>query len=334
MNVSFRSQETGISAGNASQGWFVLESKKMERPIPQPKIQAILKKAPVQEIPTAQIRVSSFQPRVGEITTASVKSLAASIREDGQIETAIVRRTGDPKKPFELIAGERRWRSCKLLGWDLRASIVETDDPRVIARLALGSNEKRKKLTGLDILTSCIRMRNELEMSVSDIGGVFIRSVQWASNVLACERLHPKIKPLLAIPRTKGGISLSVGIELAGLTPAYQLKALKRIRAGRGGQKTARKVVGEMKQAGAPLHADAAERILREVTTVMLFTRRCTELTAELKPWTTAARKKALGVLDDTQRSRAQDAFRRVIEKVREVASACGMDRELASSAA
>ncbi len=287
--------------------------------------QELLDEAPVRRIPTDQIRPSRFQPR-GKITNASVAKLARDMDEHGQIETGIVLVTGDETRPYELIAGERRWRACEKRGKPFRAAVVETDDKRLIMELALGSNRNREPLTGLDILNTCLRMRSEFEMDVTSIGASFGRSVQWASNVLACERLHERIKPLLAKSRKDGGISLSVGIELVRLGASWQLTALKRIQAGRGGQKTARKVVESLLNAGAAQHPDAQERTVGARSIVAQFTTRCTELRGALRPWKSTARTRALGQLGMDERGMVQEAFQRVIEEVRNVAQACGIE--------
>ena len=41
---------------------------------------------------------------------SALNALADSIKQDGQLQPVVVRRSGDE---YELIAGERRWRACK-----------------------------------------------------------------------------------------------------------------------------------------------------------------------------------------------------------------------------
>ena len=58
----------------------------------------------------------SSQPR-GEIKDEPLQELAASIREQGLLQPIVVRKVQPNKKfgqRYEIIAGERRWRACKL----------------------------------------------------------------------------------------------------------------------------------------------------------------------------------------------------------------------------
>ena len=76
------------------------------------------------------------QPRL-DFYDSSIKSLAESIKENGLLQPITVRKAGNQ---YELIAGERRYRACKLIGQkDIEAIILEkTDDES--ANLALVEN--------------------------------------------------------------------------------------------------------------------------------------------------------------------------------------------------
>jgi len=63
-------------------------------------------------VPIDSIRPNPYQPR-REFDEANLKELAASIQEAGLIQPLVVQKNA---RCFELIAGERRLRACKMLG--------------------------------------------------------------------------------------------------------------------------------------------------------------------------------------------------------------------------
>ena len=66
----------------------------------------------MQQISLANIVPSPLQPR-REFAREALEELVDSIRQRGIIQPLIVRPV---QRPFELIAGERRWRAAKEVG--------------------------------------------------------------------------------------------------------------------------------------------------------------------------------------------------------------------------
>jgi len=86
------------------------------------------------------------QPR-RDFDEASIQELADSIRSEGLIQPIVVRQTGDK---YELIAGERRWRACKMLGLSVIPArvIVATDASSAV--MALIENLQRRDLNPVE----------------------------------------------------------------------------------------------------------------------------------------------------------------------------------------
>jgi len=77
------------------------------------------------KIALSKITPASFQPRK-EFDPVKLQELADSMREQGLIQPIIVR---PHNGGYQLIAGERRFRAAKILGWkDIRAEVQEMDD--------------------------------------------------------------------------------------------------------------------------------------------------------------------------------------------------------------
>lgn len=100
----------------------------------------------VYEIPLDKLVTSPDQPRTISDADAD-QELLESIRQQGVLNPIQVRKVGDK---FEVIAGERRWRACQLLGkFTIPALIRDTSNDQAAAQ-ALIDNLVRKDLSPLD----------------------------------------------------------------------------------------------------------------------------------------------------------------------------------------
>ena len=103
-------------------------------------------KKEIVKIKISKIIPNQSQPRL-DFYDNSLKSLAESIKNNGLLQPVTVRKNGNQ---YELIAGERRYRACKLIGQkDIEAIILDkTDDES--ANLALIENLQREDLNAIE----------------------------------------------------------------------------------------------------------------------------------------------------------------------------------------
>lgn len=95
-----------------------VEEKKAEAPILESKKEEIVTSASVGgyqilNVSIEKVKANDEQPRQ-HFADAKIQELAESICEQGLIQPIIVRRM--PDQNFQIVAGERRWRACKMLG--------------------------------------------------------------------------------------------------------------------------------------------------------------------------------------------------------------------------
>ena len=84
----------------------------------------------VQKINISQIVPNPLQPRKN-FKNEELKELSSSIKNQGLIQPIIVKPTDDNQ--FQIIAGERRWRSCQLNGMhELECVIKNLEDNNVL----------------------------------------------------------------------------------------------------------------------------------------------------------------------------------------------------------
>lgn len=93
-------------------------------------------------VPLSKIVRSPFQPRKN-FDEGELLELAQSIRAYGVIQPVILRKEGDI---YQLIAGERRYRACLLLGLSEIPALIQNMDDEKAAAVALIENLQRKEL--------------------------------------------------------------------------------------------------------------------------------------------------------------------------------------------
>ena len=98
------------------------------------------------------LRVCDIEPNPGQprrhFDPDALQVLAASIRENGLLQPVVVRR--GEGGVYQIIAGERRWRACRLAGLtEIPAVILEADDLQA-AQLALIENLQREDLNPIE----------------------------------------------------------------------------------------------------------------------------------------------------------------------------------------
>jgi len=87
------------------------------------------------------------QPRK-QFDDNSIKELANSIKEKGLLQPIIVRKVGDK---YLIIAGERRYRACKLLGMEKIPCIVKAvDDAKDILEIQIIENMQREDISQIE----------------------------------------------------------------------------------------------------------------------------------------------------------------------------------------
>lgn len=95
-------------------------------------------------IPISMIYPNPYQPRK-YFSEKSIRELADSIRQIGLLQPINVRRCGDGK--YELIAGERRLRACKMAGLSyIKALVTTAMTERELASIAMIENLQRENL--------------------------------------------------------------------------------------------------------------------------------------------------------------------------------------------
>ncbi|CRK82453.1 nucleoid occlusion protein [Neobacillus massiliamazoniensis] len=101
----------------------------------------------IKKIPIDDIVPNRFQPRT-VFDEGKIEELSRTIHIHGIIQPIVVRRFEDGQ--YEIIAGERRWRAMKKLGWNEVPAIIKNMSDTETASIALIENLQREELSPIE----------------------------------------------------------------------------------------------------------------------------------------------------------------------------------------
>ncbi|CAN5677009.1 ParB/RepB/Spo0J family partition protein [soil metagenome] len=102
----------------------------------------------VTSVPIDSLEPNPLQPR-SEWDSDKLDELAASIREHGVIQPLIVTR-GIGRKPYQIVAGERRWRAARQAGMDEVPVLIRDISSMQALEIALVENVQRADLNPIE----------------------------------------------------------------------------------------------------------------------------------------------------------------------------------------
>ncbi|MBM7716811.1 nucleoid occlusion protein [Siminovitchia sp. FSL H7-0308] len=101
----------------------------------------------VKQITVSDIIPNRFQPRT-IFDETKIEELARTIHTHGIIQPIVVREAENSQ--YEIIAGERRFRAVKMLGWEKIPAIIKNLSDTETASVALIENLQREELTPIE----------------------------------------------------------------------------------------------------------------------------------------------------------------------------------------
>ncbi len=156
----------------------------------------------ITRIPLDAVRPNPYQPRRG-FDESALEELKNSLDQSGLLQPVIVRPAGEDA--FELIAGERRCRAARLLGWDGIDAVVRDVDDRTLLTLSLVENLQRDALSPIDEARGYQRMIEEFDVLQSDVGELVGRNRSTVSNALRLLRLPDGVQDLVHTGKLSSG---------------------------------------------------------------------------------------------------------------------------------
>lgn len=147
----------------------------------------------LEKLPLERIDSNPFQPRT-TVDEAALEDLKSSLASSGLLQPVVVRKDG---RRYQLIAGERRCRAARALGWKEINAIVREADDRTLLTLALVENIQRDSLSPIDEALGYQRLLDEFGASQAEVAEVVGRSRSAVTNGLRLLKLPDAIQNLV-----------------------------------------------------------------------------------------------------------------------------------------
>lgn len=144
--------------------------------------------------PIANLVPGQYQPR-RVFSDETIAELADSIQKQGLLQPLVVRELQADQ--YEIIAGERRWRACQLIGMSQVPVLIRTVNDETALALALIENLQREDLSSLDQARSMQRLLVDFSLSHQQIADVLSKSRTTVTNHLRLLNLSAEVQMFL-----------------------------------------------------------------------------------------------------------------------------------------
>ena len=179
------------------------------------------KKLEITDLPLAAIRPGDNDRTVFD--DAKLQELARSIAEIGLAQPITVRPITDPVFQFEIIAGERRFRACTLLGWATIPAIVRVLDDEQADGIMLAENVQRDDLNPMDEARAYRKRMTKYGWTIPHVAKKAKVSEKRVAARLALLDLVPEMQQMIA----SGQAGVQFGEVMSPLDPNRQRLALR-----------------------------------------------------------------------------------------------------------
>ncbi len=132
-----------------------------------------------------------YQPRI-QMNSELLEELSASIKEKGVVQPIIVRSLGNDK--YELVAGERRLRACKLAGLqEIPAIIKEVSDVEAM-EIAITENIQREDLNSIELAKAYSALMTQFNLTQEQLAQAVGKSRPAVANILRLLQLPYEVQ--------------------------------------------------------------------------------------------------------------------------------------------
>ena len=153
------------------------------------------------EVPISQIKANPSQPRK-VFNESELRELADSIKRNGLLQPILV---SSKDNGYELIAGERRFRACKLIGMKKVPVIVKQTNKNKKLELALIENIQREDLNPMEEAYSYKQILDTQGLSHAELAKVVSKARSTVTNSLRLLELPEDAQKMLSENKITAG---------------------------------------------------------------------------------------------------------------------------------
>lgn len=153
----------------------------------------IVKEKPDSLLDINKIEPNREQPR-RNFNEDSLLELADSIKQFGLLQPIIV---NDKNGYYEIIAGERRWRACKLAGIKEIPVIIKKISKQEIVEISLIENIQREELNPIEEALAYKKLLNEFHLKQDEVAERVSKSRTSVTNSIRLLKLCDEVQQML-----------------------------------------------------------------------------------------------------------------------------------------
>ncbi|MBP0958722.1 MAG: ParB/RepB/Spo0J family partition protein [Oscillospiraceae bacterium] len=173
-----------------------------------------------------QVRLSDIEPNRNqprkEFDEDTIRELAESIEEHGLIQPILVRPLDNGM--YQIVAGERRWRALRMLGWqdkEIPVVIKELDDEET-AKIALVENVLREDLNPVDEAKAYCELIEKYDMTQESVAKLVGKARSSVTNSMRILKLPENVVTMVR----DGDLSAGAAKALLPLTDEEKISEL------------------------------------------------------------------------------------------------------------
>lgn len=142
------------------------------------------------KVPIDEIQPSRYQPRLN-FDEEALQELSDSIKENGLIQPITVRRMDDH---YEIIAGERRYRACRMAGYTEISCYVLSPTEDEAAQMALVENVQRQDLSAIEEAKSYLQIMRQGHLTQEQVAEKIGKSQSAVANKIRLLNLPDEVQ--------------------------------------------------------------------------------------------------------------------------------------------
>ena len=150
----------------------------------------------VRQVPLVQIGANPDQPRK-TFDEQELQDLAASIKEKGVLQPILLRAVQRKPYPYEIVAGERRFRASAMAGLAEIPALIKTINDENAMEIALIENVQRENLNPIEEAGAYQNLISSCGYGLSDVSKLIGKSESYIRNMMRLVGLPESVKKML-----------------------------------------------------------------------------------------------------------------------------------------
>ena len=156
---------------------------------PVPEEEQLQENETIKNLKLTEIEPNRDQPRK-KFDQESLEELAESIKEFGLIQPIVVCKK---EGYYSIVAGERRWRACKIAGIEQIPVIVREDNEKINQEIALIENIQREDLNPIEKASGIKNLMTRFGLRQEDVAKRLGKSRSSIANTVRLLNLEPRV---------------------------------------------------------------------------------------------------------------------------------------------